>query len=154
MSADKATPLTAAGKASLEAELAQLTVRRTEVVGRIAETRSEGDLKENAGYHQAREDHSMLEGRVREIEAILRSAVIIDPSSGDGSVQLGSTVVVADEYGETTYSLVGPAEADPGNGRLSNQSPVGRALVGRRPGDVVEAQTPGGPRELRIVSVA
>ena len=148
-----ATPLTAAGRAALEAELADLTLRRTEIVQRIAETRSEGDLKENAGYQQAREDHSLLEGRVQEIEAILKTAVIIDESGGDGSVRLGSTVVVADEFGESTYTVVGPAEADPGAGRISNQSPVGRALVGHRAGDGVEVQTPAGSREVRIVSV-
>lgn len=147
------TPLTAEGRAALEAELADLNVRRTEIVARIAETRSEGDLKENAGYHQAREDHSLLEGRVQEIEAILKTAVIIDVSSGDGSVRLGSTVVVADEYGESTYTVVGPAEADPGAGRISNQSPVGRALLGRRADDRVDVQAPGGTREVRVVRV-
>lgn len=153
MPAEKATPLTPAGKQTLEAELARLVMRRRDVVRRIAETRSEGDLSENAGYHQAREDQSLLEGRVQEIESILRTAVLIDTDGADGSVQLGSTVVVEDDLGETVYTIVGPTEADPAGGRLSDRSPVGRALLGRRAGESVEAQTPGGARTLRVVRV-
>jgi transcription elongation factor GreA len=147
------TPLTPAGKAALEAELARLVERREEVVRRISETRSEGDLSENAGYHQAREDQAHLEGRVQEIEAILRHAVIIDNRSTDGSVRLGSTVVVEDEFGEAAFTIVGPAEADPASGRLSDRSPVGRSLLGRRAGDTVEAETPSGVRALHVVRV-
>lgn len=153
MPTDKATPLTPGGKAALEAELAELVERRHHVVRRIAETRSQGDLRENAGYHQAREDQSMLEGRVREIEAILRSHVLIHAGTADGSVALGSTVIVEDEFGESAYTIVGPAEADPTRGRLSDQSPVGKALLGTRPGDSVVAQTPAGLRSLRVVRV-
>lgn len=153
MPADRATPLTAAGKAALESELETLLRRRSEVVARIASTRSEGDLSENAGYHQAREDQSRLEGRVAEIEAQLRTAVLIDEGGGDGSVRLGSTVTVADEFGETDYIIVGPAEADPGSGRLSHESPVGSALIGRRAGDRVAVQAPGGERTITVTKV-
>jgi transcription elongation factor GreA len=153
MPAANPTPLTAAGKAALEAELDRLVERRQEVVKRISETRQEGDLSENAGYHQAREDQAHLEGRVQEIEAILRHAVIIDNRTTDGSIRLGSVVVVEDEFGEACFTIVGPAEADPTSGRLSDQSPVGRSLLGRRAGDTVEAQTPSGVRALRIVRV-
>lgn len=150
--ADRATPITREGKAALEAELAQLLARRSEVVGRIAATRAEGDLRENAGYHQAREDQSLLEGRVQEIEAILRTAVIIE-SSRNGVVQLGSRVTVEDEFGESVYVLVGPTEASPADGRLSDRSPVGRVLVGRRAGDSVDVEAPGGSRRVRILRV-
>ncbi len=147
------TPMTAAGKAALEAELAQLVEQRIEIVQRVSDTRSEGDLRENAGYHQAREDHSRLEGRVQELEALLRTAVIITEGTTDGTVQLGSTVAVRDEFGDSEYTIVGVHEADLGAGRLSHLSPVGRALIGHRPGDAVTIQTPGGAREVRIVSV-
>ena len=150
---EKATPMTAAGLAALQAELAELVEGREEIVRRIADTRSQGDLRENAGYHQAREDQGRLEGRINTIEAMLRTAVVVEEGTSDGSVQLGSTVTVADEFGESVYTLVGVHEADPASGRLSHQSPVGRALLGRRPGDVVTVQTPGGGRELRLVRV-
>src|ERR1700724_1616082 len=96
---DKATtPMTAAGRSALEAELAELVDRRTEVVQRIADTRSQGDLRENAGYHQAREDQSCLEGRMLAVEAMLRTAEVIEEGWSDGTVPLGSTVTVADEF--------------------------------------------------------
>ena len=148
------TPMTASGKEALEAELVTLVERRGEIVQRIADTRSQGDLRENAGYHQAREDQARLEGRVQEVEAMLSTALIIDSGTTDGTVQLGSTVTVSDEFGDTAYTIVGTHEADLGSGRLSHLSPVGRALLGRRPGDAVTIQTPGGPRQLRVVTVA
>jgi transcription elongation factor GreA len=151
---DKATtPMTAAGRSALEAELAELVDRRTEVVQRIADTRSQGDLRENAGYHQAREDQSRLEGRILAAEAMLRTAEVIEEGSSDGTVSLGSTVTVADEFGETVYIVVGAHEADPTAGRLSHLSPVGRALLGHRGGDTVTVQTPGGGRQIRLVRV-
>lgn len=149
----KVTPMTAAGLAALEDELGELVDGRDEIVRRIAETRSQGDLRENAGYHQAREDQARLEGRIQAVEEMLRTAVVVEQGTSDGSVQLGSTVTVADEFGESDYTIVGAHEADPAAGRLSHQSPVGRALLGRRPGDVVAVQTPGGGRELRLVRV-
>jgi transcription elongation factor GreA len=153
MPADDTTPLTAAGRAALEAELDALRRKRSEVVARIASTRSEGDLSENAGYHQAREDQARLEGRVATIEAQLRTAVIIDQGTSDGTVRLGSTVIVEDEFGQTEYTIVGPAEADPLAGRLSHLSPVGSALLGRRPGDQVAVQAPSGERTVTVTQV-
>jgi transcription elongation factor GreA len=150
---EKITVMTAAGHAALQVELAELVERRAEVVQRIADTRSQGDLRENAGYHQAREDQGRLEGRILEVEALLRTASIVAEGSGDGTVQLGSTVTVADEFGESVYTVVGAHEADPTSGRLSHQSPVGRALLGRRSGDTVTVQTPGGGRQIRLVRV-
>lgn len=147
------TPMTAAGKEALETELASLLLDRTEVVQRIADTRDQGDLRENAGYHQAREDQSRLEGRIQELEAMIKTAVIIGEGTTDGTVQLGSTVTVSDEFGETRYTIVGVHEADLGAGRLSHLSPVGRALLGHRPGDTVTIQTPGGARALVVVAV-
>lgn len=147
-------PITAAGRAALQRELDELvTERRPEVVRRISTTRDEGDLKENAGYHQAREDQGRIEGRIAELEELLRRAVIIAEGSADGHVSVGSTVKVTDEFGESTYQLVGAPEVDPAAGKISADSPVGRALVGRVAGDVVTVDTPSGPRQLTIVRV-
>src|SRR2546421_8759178 len=102
------TPLTAAGRQALEAELDELRrVHRAEVVARIASARSEGDLTENAAYQQAREDQSRIEGRIAELESVLRNHVIIEEAAGDGSARLGSRVVIADQYGEAEYQIVG-----------------------------------------------
>ncbi|GAC1343832.1 MAG: transcription elongation factor GreA [Candidatus Dormibacteria bacterium] len=154
MSSHDPVPMTAAGRAALEQELEQLvSVRRPEVVRRIATTRDEGDLKENAGYHQAREDQSRLEGRILELEAALRRSVPIDEGPSNGSARLGSTVVVSDEFGESAYRLVGPTEVDAAAGRISADSPLGRALVGARAGSTVEVSSPAGPREVQVIRV-
>ena len=148
-------PMTAAGRDALEVELQQLTtVRRPEIVGRISTTRDEGDLKENAGYHQAREDQSIVEGRIQEIEALLRLAVIIEEGSVDGTARLGSTVTVSDEFGETVYHLVGPTEVDIPQGKISAESPVGQALIGSKKGAEVVVEAPNGTRTLRVTKVA
>jgi len=154
MSRNDPIPMTAAGRLSLEVELAHLTgERRPEIVSRISTTRDEGDLKENAGYHQAREDQSIVEGRIQEIEALLRLAVIIEEGSADGAARLGSTVTVRDEFGETMYHLVGPTEVDVATGRISADSPVGQALIGAREGSEVVVDAPNGARTMRVTQV-
>jgi transcription elongation factor GreA len=147
--------MTAAGRAALEAELDHLeNVRRPEIVARISSTRQEGDLSENAGYHQAREDQSHVEGRVNEIKAALRDAVIIEEGAPDGVARLGARVVVEDEHGEMTYSIVGPTEVNPGAGKISAQSPIGSALIGKRAGDTVTVAAPAGEMTLKVLSVS
>ncbi len=147
-------PITAEGRKALEEELDQLVrVKRPAVVALIAQTREQGDLRENAGYHQAREDQSIMEGRIAEIEETLRRAVIIDVPKNAKVVELGCTVTVHDEFGETTLQLVGPTETDPAAGRISAGSPVGKALLGHRAGDKVKLNTPGGAREIEILTV-
>ena len=147
--------MTAAGRAALEAELDQLeNVRRPEIVARIASTRSEGDLSENAGYHQAREDQSHVEGRIAEIRAALRDAVIIEEGAPDGVARLGARVTVKDQHGEMTYIIVGPTEVDPASGRISAKSPIGSALIGARAGDTVEVEAPAGKMTLKVVGVS
>jgi transcription elongation factor GreA len=147
--------MTAAGRDALQAELDQLeNVRRPEVVARIASTRAEGDLSENAGYHQAREDQSHIEGRIAEIRAALRDAVIIEEGAPDGVARLGATVTVKDAHGEMTYTIVGPTEVDPRAGRISAQSPIGSALIGARAGDVVTVAAPAGKMKLTVLSVS
>ena len=150
---ENSIPLTAAGLEALKAELAELRQKRPGMVDRVASARSDGDLKENFAYHDARQDLGMLDGRVQTIEGILASAVVITETRGDGSVALGSKVVVRDEFGESTYSLVGPAEADIKRGMISFESPLGTALMGHRVGDQVTFSTPGGDRGAEILSV-
>ena len=150
--------LTADGVARLQAELAELTgVKRPEVIGRIRAAKELGDLKENADYTSAREEQSFLEGRIKAIEATLRAATVIETPSGDAAerVSLGSTVTVEDETGATmTFVVVGSAEADPGAGRISNVSPVGKALMGRSVDDDVAVAAPRGEVRYRIVGLA
>jgi transcription elongation factor GreA len=150
---DTPIPITAAGLAALKAELAQLRHRRPSMVDRVASARSDGDLKENFAYHDARQDLGMLDGRVQTIEAIVATAVVADGARPDGSIGLGSTVVVRDDLGDSTYSLVGPAEADVARGMISLESPLGSALIERKVGETVTFESPGGPRTATIVKV-
>ena len=149
-------PLTAAGQARLEAELKELrTVRRPAVIQAIAEARAHGDLSENAEYHAAREEQSHIEGRIKELEAVLSLAEIIDVSKLSGTVKFGATVELADEDTdeEITYQLVGRHEANIDHGLLNIQSPLARALIGKEEGDSVEVRTPGGVRSYEVLSV-
>jgi transcription elongation GreA/GreB family factor len=146
-------PITPAGLAALKAELAELVDRRPSMVDRIAAARSDGDLSENFAYHDARRDLGMADGRAQTIEAILQHAVLIEESPADGSIRIGSRALVADEFGETSYELVGPAEADIARGLISSASPMGAALIGRNVGDSITFLTPAGEREARIVRV-
>ena len=131
-----------------------VSTRRPEVIARIRAAKELGDLKENADYSAARDEQSFLEGRIQALEARLRDAVIaLAPVAGAGA-DLGSVVTVEIDGDEVTYTLVGTAEADPGAGRLSVASPVGRALIGARAGDEVAVQTPRGAVRYRVVSLA
>lgn len=146
--------LTVDGAARLHAELDHLTtVKRPEVVARIRTAKEHGDLKENAEYHAAREEQSFLEGRVQALESRLRTAVIVDAPVSGARVGLGSKVTVEIDGETIDYTIVGASESDPGAGRISSASPVGRALVGRDVGDVISVTTPAGQREYRIVKV-
>lgn len=149
-------PLTAAGYARLDAELKELkTVRRPAVIEAIAEARAHGDLSENAEYHAAREEQSHIEGRIKELEAVLSLADVIDVAKLSGTVKFGATVELADEDTdeEITYQIVGQHEANVDQGLLNIQSPLARALIGKEEGDSVEVRTPGGVRSYEILSV-
>jgi len=145
--------LTAEGRKKLEEELEYLTaVRRPEVADAIREAKMDGDVMENAGYEEAKRQQAFLEGRIRTIEGLLKSAVLIDSSSSTDSVTLGSRVTVVEAGLEPeSYCIVGSAEANPAQGRISNESPLGRALMGHRTGDRVAFQTPGGRVEMEIL---
>jgi transcription elongation factor GreA len=148
------TYLTPEGEAKLKAELAELTGRRREELAqRLRSAIQMGDLSENADYHKAKEDQAFLEGRIQEIEAALRSAVIIEKKHSD-IVTVGSSVTIQEEnFPPETYHLVGAKEADPRNGRISNESPIGRALLDHKVGDIVETETPAGKISLKILKV-
>ncbi len=148
--------MTRAGFNALDDELKTLkTVERPAVIRAIAEAREHGDLSENAEYHAAREKQSFIEGRIKELEAILSLAEVIDPTKLSGSIKFGATVTILDEETEEerTYQIVGEAEADIENGLLNIKSPLARALIGKDEGDSIEVKTPGGERGYEVVSV-
>lgn len=148
--------LTQAGADKLRAELEELKgPRRTELAKRLRVAIQQGDLSENADYHKAKEDQGFLEGRIKEIEAILRNLVIISETGwSNGLVGIGSKVTVQEKgRAPVKYFVVGAQEADPRNGRISNVSPIGQALVGHKAGDSVSFKTPAGELVLQIVSV-
>lgn len=149
-------PMTAAGHSALEIELKLLkTVERPNIIKAIAEAREHGDLSENAEYHSAREKHSFIEGRVKEIEAVLSYAEIIDPAKLSGSIKFGAKVTLVDEDTdeEKTWQIVGEHEASIENGLLNIKSPIARALIGKDEGDSVEVRTPGGQRSYEILKI-
>lgn len=149
------TFLTPEGYQKLENELDHLkTVRRPEVARAIHEAKMDGDVSENAGYEEAKRQQAFLEGRIMTIEAMLKNAVIIEPNGSSDTVTLGSRVTVVEEGWEPeTYTIVGSAEADPAGGRISNESPMGKALMDHAPGDCVAFETPGGSVEVEILSI-
>ena len=151
-------PLTLRGAELLREELHRLkTVDRPNIVAAIAEARSHGDISENAEYDSAKERQGFIEGRIQEIEGKLGNAQIIDPASldADGRVVFGATVELEDQdSGKTVaYQIVGDDEADLKLGKISLNSPVARALIGKYAGDIAEVQAPGGVREYEILDV-
>lgn len=155
MSTDR-IPVTRDGHQKLLEELDHLvTVRRPEIIKLVALAREEGDLKENAGYDAARNDQSFIEGRIRDIETILKRIDIIEEDAGGGSiVTIGSTVTIKIDGDNETYTIVGAVEADPNEGRISNESPFGKALLGRRIGDTTEIHTPVTTLKAEIIKIA
>ena len=150
-------PMTAPGLQRLEEELRQLkSVERPTVIRAIAEARSHGDLSENAEYHSAKEAQSHNEGRIVELEDLLQRAEIIDVTKLNGTtIKFGATVTLIDEdtEKESKFQLVGESEADVKSGKVSITSPTARALIGKKAGDSVEVNTPGGGKSYEIVKV-
>lgn len=148
--------LTAEGIENLRRELEYLVnVRRPELARILRRAIQQGDLSENADYIAAKEEQAFLEGRIQQIETMLRNAVLIEANGPAGVVDLGSQVTVLEEGSETpeVFQIVGPAEADPLNGKVSHESPLGRALLGRRAGDVVTVDAPAGSVTFRVLEV-
>ena len=155
MMSEKPTYLTAAGKQKLEKELEYLcTERRAEVAKRIHDAKEDGDISENAGYEAAKHEQAFVEGRILTLEALLKRVEIIGkPIQGD-TVCLGSRVTVVEKGGRPeTFRIVGPAETDPVEGLISDESPLGRSLMGCQVGDPVMVQAPDGPVGFEILSI-
>ena len=154
---EKKTVLTYTGLKELEDELRTLkTVRRKEIAEKIKEARGQGDLSENAEYDAAKEEQARMEARIVIVEKMLRNAEVIDEDELDrDTINIGSKVVLYDEEfeEEVSYSLVGSAEADPVEGRISNESPLGSALIGRSANDVVSVEAPAGIMKYKIISI-
>jgi transcription elongation factor GreA len=146
--------LTAEGLAKLKAELNRLiTVERPRVAARIHDAKLDGDITENAEYEDAKQEQSFLEGRIATLEAQLKNAEVIAKGNGD-RVSIGSKVVIKGSDGEETFTIVGSAEAAPREGRISNESPVGAALMGHRKGEKITVQAPSGPIEYTLVKIS
>jgi transcription elongation factor GreA len=151
------TPMTLRGADLLRTELQRLkSVERPAITAAIAEARGHGDLSENAEYEAARERQGFIEARIKDIEAKLANAQVIDPKlvDADGRAVFGATVDVQDDSGEkSTWQIVGEDEADIKEGRISVSSPIARALIGKESGEIVDAQTPGGLKRYEIIDV-
>lgn len=153
---DDVTYLTAEGKAELERELKELTeIKRPELAQKLKEAVAMGDLKENADYHDTREKMSLMDGRIQHIESILRDAVVVSSDGRTDEVRIGSTVTIREEgFDENEkYTIVGPAEANPREGKISQKSPIGAALLGRKKNDKVKCQTPNGEIIFKIKKI-
>lgn len=149
-------PMTRQGHEAVEAELKQLkSVERPAIIKAIAEAREHGDLSENAEYHSAREKQSFIEGRIKDLEAVVGLADVIDTSKLSGAIKFGATVTLVDEETdeERTYRIVGEYEADLEKGFLNIRSPIAAALIGKDEGDSVEVRTPGGVRNYEVVKI-
>jgi len=148
--------LTSEGFLELETELNNLkTVERPRIIEAIKEARAQGDLSENADYDAARDEQAKIESRITELEYKLENAKIIEKSSGD-VVSVGTTVTVkyVDDDDEEEYSIVGSMEADPFLNKISNESPIGKAIMNRRVGDVISVESPNGSYDIKIVKIA
>ncbi len=148
--------LTPEGKKKLEEELEYLTtVKRAEVAEAIKQAKEEGDLSENSAYDEAKSAQAFLEGRIQTLEAQLREAVVIEETAEKGVVALGRTVTITEDGTDDpeTYRIVGSAESDSLNGVISNESPMGSALMGKRVGDVVTVKAPSGEFKVKILKI-
>lgn len=150
------TFLTSDGAAKLKAELEELTTtKRTELAARLRDAIKMGDLSENADYIMAKEDQAFLEGRIQELQNILRSAVVMTSSGTAGGAAVVGSRITVQEKGEDpeTFILVGAKEADPRAGKISHESPIGKALMGKREGETAKAETPGGTLVFKVLKV-
>jgi transcription elongation factor GreA len=151
---NKPVYLTAEGIERLKAELVHLvTVERPRVAARIHDAKQDGDITENAEYEDAKQEQSFLEGRILTLETQLKNASIIEHRNGSDRVALGSKVRIESDEGAEEFTIVGSAEAAPREGRISDESPVGKALLGHRNGETVTVIAPAGPVAYRIVAV-
>ncbi|PSO44207.1 transcription elongation factor GreA [Candidatus Saccharibacteria bacterium SW_7_54_9] len=146
--------LTESGLEEIRQELEELKQRRGDVAERLKTAKEEGDLSENADYDAALEEQEYVEGRINEIEDIILNASIINAPQKKDVVELGNTVELKDDGETYTYTVVGSLESDPVAGKISEESPIGRALIGAKTGDTVTIQTPGGERECEVTQIS
>lgn len=150
---ERNTFITREGYEKLEKEIEELkTVKRKEIASRIQEAKELGDLSENAEYQDAKNEQAFVEGRIAELETLLRQATIISKHQASNVVSVGSTITIRMDGGTKEYMIVGSKEADPTSGKISNESPFGRSFIGKRVGDVAEIETPRGKRTVEIVA--
>ncbi|MBI4092724.1 MAG: transcription elongation factor GreA [Candidatus Kerfeldbacteria bacterium] len=151
---ERQTFITKNGLEKLGDELKQLkSVKRREIAQRIQEAKELGDLSENAEYVEAKNEQAFVEGRIAELDAIIKNAVIIHEEKNSELVRVGSKVKLKNDGETQTFEIVGSNEADPQNGRISNESPLGQALVGKRVGETIEVTAPKGKRTFRILAI-
>jgi transcription elongation factor GreA len=151
----KTTYISKDGLDRLRAELEEmLSVRRPEIAQRIHDAKEHGDLSENAEYEDAKNEQAFVEGRIQTLEAMIKNATLIDEHTSTDHVQIGSTVKVDGDDGPETFTIVGSAEAKPAAGRISNESPVGRALLGKKKGEKVLVKVPAGDFSYTIVEIS
>ena len=156
MAEKKEVFLTAKGFTEIEEELDELKrVKRPEIIKAIKEARALGDLSENTEYHSAREEQAVIEGRIQELEYMIEHATIISEEVSD-TVKIGSSVVIRYDGEDDTeeYKIVGSTEADPFENKISNESPIGKAIIGKKEGDIVDIESPTGSYQIKIVKVA
>ena len=141
------------GLGKLKDELHELkTVRRKDIAARLEHAKALGDLSENAEYQEAKEEQSLLESEIAEREDVIRNAIVIHKKASD-KVEIGSIIRISSAHGGETYVIVGSEEADPVGGKISNESPMGKAFLGHRVGDSVEVRTPGGAEKYEILEI-
>jgi transcription elongation factor GreA len=152
---NKPTYLSKEGLDKLRQELEEMTsVKRPEVAQRIHDAKEHGDLSENAEYEDAKNEQAFVEGRIQTLEALIKNATLIDEHTSNDHVQIGSTVKVSGPDGSQTFMIVGSTEAKPTEGKISNESPVGRALLGKKKGENVTVQVPAGDIAYKIVAIS
>ena len=152
---NKPAYLSKEGLQKLRDELDELVnVRRAEVAARIHEAKEHGDVTENAEYEDAKNEQAFVEGRIQSLSALIKNAVIIDENTSTTHVQIGSTVELQSDGGKEKFTIVGSAEAAPAEGKISNESPVGRSLLGLKKGDAVTVSAPAGDRTYKIVRIS
>jgi transcription elongation factor GreA len=151
---NKPAYLSKEGLEQIRQELDELVnVRRAEIAARIHEAKEHGDITENAEYEDAKNEQAFVEGRIQALSALVKNAVVIEENHNSSHVQIGSTVTIQSKDGKESFMIVGSAEASPAEGRISNESPVGRALLGRKKGEEVTVSVPAGDSKYKILSI-
>ena len=152
---NKPTYISREGLEKLRHELEEMvSVRRPEIAQRIHDAKEHGDLTENAEYEDAKNEQAFVEGRIQMLEALIKNATLIDEHHSNDHVQIGSTVKLSGPDGSQTFTIVGSTEAKPTEGRISNESPVGRALLGKKKGEKVVVKVPAGDFTYKVISIS